>query len=43
MHKKWKYDDTVCVGCGQKEERGEDFDYDDNIPTILSYEWFYSK
>ena len=49
MHKKWKYDDTVCVGCGQKDETGEEilsckyFDYDENIPTNLSYEWHYSK
>ena len=49
MHKKWKYDDTLCVGCTQRDETGEEmltceyFESDDKIPTNLSYEWFYSK
>ena len=24
MHKKWKYDDTLCVGCRQRDETGEE-------------------
>ena len=42
MHKKWKYDDTVCVGCGQKDETGEEiltcifFDYDGKKTLVMS-------
>ena len=48
MHKKWKYSDTVCVGCGEKDETGEEilsckhFDCEENIPSNPSYESFYS-
>jgi hypothetical protein len=24
MQKKWKYDDTLCTGCGQNEETGQE-------------------
>ena len=24
LHKKWKFKDTVCVGCGEREESGEE-------------------
>ena len=49
MHKKWKYNDTVCVGCGEKEETGEEilsckyFDDDENNSTNLGYESFFSR
>ena len=46
LHKRWKYDDTLCSGCLVNEESGEEIlrctFLGENIEKI-SYSWFYSK
>ena len=46
MDKRWKYDDTLCSGCNQKEETGEEVlgcdklgENDENVP----YGWFFEN
>ena len=33
-HKKWKYNDNICVGCEEREETEEEFLSLNTIPTI---------
>ena len=47
--KSWKYEDKACVGCGLKEENGNEIlnceklgTYEEN-QEIPAYEWFYSE
>jgi hypothetical protein len=48
-HKKWKFDDVICVGCGKKEETEEEFiscpglaeDSNDEKKDNVSYSWFF--
>ena len=46
LHKRWKYDDTLCSGCLVNEDSGEEIlrciFLGENIEKI-SYGWFYSK
>ena len=46
LHKKWKFEDKICSGCGINEESGEEIlhcdsfgENSDNVP----YSWFYSS
>ena len=49
LHKKWKFKDTVCVGCGEREESGEEilecdgFDKErkEKISNKMSYDKFF--
>ena len=46
LHKRWKYDDTLCSGCLVNEESGEEIlrcnILGENTEKI-TYDWFYSK
>ena len=49
-HRKWKYEDVLCVGCKKNEETGEEImncnvlneDNKDDYRNV-KYDWFYSK
>ena len=48
-HKKWKFDDNVCVGCGENEETEEEFVScsgladENNLEDKISYSWFFGE
>ena len=48
-HKKWKYEDVLCVGCKKNEETGEEImncdvlNADNKDYRNVKYDWFYSK
>ena len=46
MQKRWKYDDTRCTGCGNKEETGQEILMCDKLsenPENIPYSWFYKN
>ena len=46
MQKRWKYDDTLCTGCGKNEETGQEILMCDELsenPQNISYSWFYKQ
>ena len=46
MQKRWKYDDTLCTGCGKNEETGQEILMCDKLsenPKTISYSWFYKE
>jgi hypothetical protein len=46
MQKRWKYDDTLCTGCGNKEETGQEILMCDKLsenPENIPYSWFYKQ
>ena len=46
MQKRWKYDDTLCTGCENKEETGQEILMCDKLsenPENIPYSWFYKN
>ena len=50
MQQSWKYQDRMCLGCGQKEETGDEIlkctklhDTNGETDGQMDYGWFYSK
>ena len=46
MQKRWKYDDTLCTGCENKEETGQEILMCDKLsenPENIPYSWFYKE
>ena len=49
LHKKWKFKDTICVGCGEREESGEeilkcdgfDKEREEEVPKEMKYSNFF--
>ena len=46
-HKKWKFGDSKCVGCGEREETGDEilsclsFGDASELTEKMAYSWFY--
>jgi hypothetical protein len=46
-HKKWKYKDDICIGCGKKSETVEEFlscnaYKDKNSENVVEYDWVFT-
>ena len=46
MHKKWKYEDTLCTGCNVSEESGQELLHCKGLGEVnqnVSYDMFFSE
>ena len=44
LHKKWKFEDKTCSGCGKNEESGEEILHCDNLgENNVPQSWFYNS